>query len=188
LRAFTRLLVTLGLMLALAAPMLSGVAAVDTRLDEYQVKAAVLYNIAKFVDWPPDAFSSPTAPLVMCVLGVDPFGPALDETLKGHLVGKRAVIARRIAEVTTGCHLLFIAASERRRTATILDRMGRTSVLTVGEAEGFAEQGGMIGLVTEGDRVKFEINVEAVDRVKLKLSARLMALSSSTRRSGESGR
>lgn len=158
------------------------------RVNEYQVKAAILYNLAKFVDWPGDAFADPLAPLSVCVLGADPFGTVLDDTLRGRMVGRRVVVARRLAEVAGGCHVLFVANSERKRLAAILDRLRTESVLTVGEADGFAEQGGMIGLLTDGDRVRFEINVDAAEHARLKLSARLMALASSIRRSGGPGR
>lgn len=158
------------------------------RPDEYGVKAAILYNLAKFVDWPTDAFADPAASLVICVLGVDPFGGVLDETVRGHGVGRRAVVAKRIVDVTTGCHVLFIASSERRRLPAIMDRLHTRSVLTISEADGFTEQGGMIGLATEGERVRFDINVDAAERARLKVSARLMALASAVRRSRSPGR
>src|SRR5215218_229657 len=94
--------------LALVMVLLAGtrplVASAETqREDEYRVKAAMLFNIAKFIDWPPAAFSGPPAPLNVCVLGVDPFGGTLDEALKGR-VGGRAIATRRIADVEPGCH------------------------------------------------------------------------------------
>jgi hypothetical protein len=187
-RNWRRCLGAVALVLALQAQALTNAPAADEHVDEYQVKAAVLYNIAKFVDWPADAFADAATPLVICILGVDPFGTILDDTLKGHMVGKRPVLAKRITDVTSGCHLLFVANSERRRLPSIFDRVRRTSMLTVGEAEGFADQGGMIGLATDGNRVRFDINVEAVDGARLKLSARLMALASAVRRPGETGR
>ena len=158
------------------------------RVDEYHLKAAVLYNLAKFVDWPAEAFADPTAPLVFCVLGADPFGLSLDETLHDHMVGRRPVLVKRVAEVTADCHVLFVANSEVRRLPAITDQLGTRAVLTVGEAASFAERGGMIGLLTEGDRVRFAINAGAAEHARLKISARVLALASSVLRTGDPGR
>jgi hypothetical protein len=152
------------------------------RVDEYRLKAAVLYNLAKFVEWPDDAFADPAAPLVVCVLGIDPFGAALDDTLRGHSVGGHATVARRIADVTSGCHVLFVANSEAKRLPAILERMRTSSVMIVGEASGFIDRGGMIGLATDDDRVRFEVNLAAADRAHLRISSRVMALASAVRR------
>jgi YfiR/HmsC-like len=147
-----------------------------SRAEEYRVKAAILYNLAKFVDWPPDALPSPTAPLTLCVLGVDPFGSAIDDAVKGRQVGGRPLVIRRIADVEPGCHVLFVSTSERKRTSLVLDRLGTSPVLTVGDGEGFSALGGMIELVTDGDRIRFSINTAAADHAKLHLSARLLAI------------
>lgn len=152
------------------------------RVDEYRLKAAVLYNLAKFVAWPDDAFADSAAPLVVCVLGVDPFGAALDETLRGHSVGGHTTIAKRISDVTPGCHVLFVTNSEAKRLTAILERTRTWSVLIVGEATGFIDRGGMIGLATDDDRVRFDVNLAAADRARIKISARVMALASSVRR------
>ena len=127
----------------LAACVLAGLlptslrAQVPTRADEYRVKAAILFNLAKFVDWPKDTFASATAPLVLCVLGPDPFGSVLDETLNGRLIGKRPLVPMRVMEVTQGCHMLFITGGERKRLPVIADQLCTTSVLTIGEDDAF---------------------------------------------------
>jgi hypothetical protein len=169
------------LLLAVLGPAVSTPLALQ-RVDEYRLKAAVLYNLAKFVEWPDDAFADPAAPLVVCVLGVDPFGAALDDTLRGHSVGGHATVAKRIAEVTPGCHVLFVANSEAKRLPAILERTRTSSVLIVGEAAGFIDRGGMIGLATDDDRVRFDVNLAAADRARIKISSRIMALASSVRR------
>jgi hypothetical protein len=152
------------------------------RLDEYRVKAAVLYNLTKFVDWPTEAFPDPGAPIVVCVLGINPFGPTLNDTLRGHLVGKHPVTVKPVPEVSTGCHVLYVGSSEARQLPAILDRLRNRSVLTIGESAGFVEQGGMIGLITDADRVRFDINVGAAEQAKLKISARVLSLASSVLR------
>jgi hypothetical protein len=153
-------------------------------VDEYRLKAAVLYNFAKFVEWPADAFTKPDAPLVVCVLGLDPFGPALDDTLRGHAVGAHPALVRRIGEVTPGCHVLFVSSSEMRRLPVVLDRLENAGVLTMAEAKGFPEQGGMVRLLTEDDHIRFEINIAAAERAHLKISARVMALAAAVLRDG----
>jgi hypothetical protein len=145
-------------------------------IDEYRLKAAVLYNFAKFVEWPADAFTRPDAPLVVCVLGSDPFGSALDDTLRGHAVGTHPAQVRRVGDVTPGCHVLFVSSSEMRRLPVVLDRLQSASVLTMAETKGFPEQGGMVRLLTEDDHIRFEINIGAAERAHLKISARVMAL------------
>src|SRR5690348_5475689 len=107
------------------------------RIDEYRLKAAVLYNLAKFVEWPVESFQAPASPFVICVLGVDPFGSVLDQSVAGRIVGGRIVVARRVPDVDPACHILFIADSEVRRLPTIMDRLRGASVLTVGEVGGF---------------------------------------------------
>ena len=156
------------------SPSLRGQA--PARADEYRVKAAILFNLAKFVDWPKATFASPHAPFVLCVLGTDPFGSVLDDTLAGRLIGGRSLVAMRITEVTQGCHMLFIAGGERKRLPVIVDQLGSTGVLTVGEDATFTEDGGMISLAVDGERVRFGINSRMTERAGLKVSARLLAL------------
>lgn len=156
--------------------------------NEYTVKAAILFNLLKFVEWPAGIFADGSEPLTLCILGADPFGPVLDESARGRLVSGRAVLIRRIADTGPGCHALFIAASERKRLPIITDRLKTASVLTVSEDEGFTDHGGMIELNTNGERVHFTINTSATDRARLKISARLLALATSLRRRGENER
>jgi hypothetical protein len=146
------------------------------RADEYRVKAAFLYNFVKFVEWPAAAFNTASAPLTLCVLGADPFGSVLEETLNTRMVGGRPVVARRIADVEPGCHLLFISGSERKRMAVIADQVRTSSVLTVSEEQGFSGLGGMIELFTDGESVQFNIYPSVVEASGLHASARLIAL------------
>ena len=166
-------------LVAILLPVIPTVATAQSRVPsqagEYDVKAAILYNLLKFVEWPADAFAAANTPVAICVLGADPFGALLDDSVRGHQVGGRGIVVRRLTEVAPGCHVLFISLSETRRLSMILDRLRTMSVLTVGEQEQFVDGGGIIELRTE-DRVRFAINVEAADRARLRLSARLLML------------
>lgn len=145
---------------------------------EYQVKAVFLFNFLQFVEWPAEAFSDPTAPLRIGVLGDDPFGPALDEAIKGETVQGRRLVVRRSQrlEDLQDCQLLFISKSENRRAGEILSRLGDRPVLTVSEINGFARQGGVIAFYPEGKKVRFEINPATARHAGLKLSSQLLGL------------
>ena len=144
---------------------------------EYEIKAAFLYNFAKFIEWPEDAFMASTSPLVFGVLGDDPFGPALD-ALEGKTARGRTVVVRRFVGLQglDECHILFISSSERERLADVLQVLGSSSVLTVGEMEDFVERGGIINLTITRNKVRFEVNLEAGDRAGLQLSSQLLNL------------
>lgn len=145
---------------------------------EYQLKAAFLFNFAKFVDWPPESFTSPQAPFAICVLGKDPFGRALDDLMPGKTIGDRAVVILRLKDTLNArhCQVLFVSASESRNLASILEGLRGTNALTVGESDGFAESGGAIQFTVEENHVRFLINPEAGERAGLKFSSKLLAL------------
>ena len=145
---------------------------------EHQVKAAFLYNFAKFVEWPVEAFAGPSAPFQLCVLGEDPFGPDLRDLVKGKVVGGRAVQVFNPSNLmqSMSCHILFVSPSEKAHTRQIIEQLRERSVLIVGDNRGFAEQGGMVNFVMENDRVRFEINVKAAEGARLKISSKLLNL------------
>ena len=143
---------------------------------EYQLKAVFLFNFAQFVEWPASAFPNSQTPLVIGVLGEDPFGPYLDETVRGETVHDRPLVVRRyrsVEEITT-CHILFISRREDRRLKGILDSLRGRSVLTVSDADRFATRGGMIRFVTDRNRIRFRINLEAARAASLTLSSKLL--------------
>ncbi len=177
-----------GLIFALAVSALIGAAnapAVQAGPDaakasasrEYIIKAALLYNFAKFTVWPAGAFADARAPLRFCVLGEDPFHGAL-AALEGRTVKNRPIVASRLE--STGapekCHLLFVSASERGRLGAILESLRGMPVLVVGDTPHFASSGGIIRLETVDNRVRFEINVGAARHARLKLDSRLLRL------------
>jgi YfiR/HmsC-like len=173
--------------LSLAAPALARTNG-DGRADEYRVKAAVVYNIARFVEWPSSAFAGQGSPVVVCVIGADPFGDVLEDTLKGRTVTGRPVTIKRLPDAADGCHVVFITHSEQRRLDDLIDRLAATYSLTVSDIERFTEHGGIVGLATEGDRVRFDVNVSAAERARLTVSARVLALASAVRRTEGVGR
>jgi len=145
---------------------------------EFQVKAAFLFNFAKFVEWPADAFSSADAPLQICVLGRDPFGHEFEEmiadkTVNGHRI---EVIHPSGVPQAKSCQIIFVAASEKQQVREVLHGLRGASVLTVGDSAGFARMGGIINFVLDESRVRFEVNVKAAERAHLKVSARLLTV------------
>ncbi len=144
---------------------------------EYRIKAAFLYNFAKFTVWPAAAFADAKAPLRLCVLGKDPFHGAL-AALEGRTVKNRPIVASRLesTEASETCHLLFVSASEHGRLATILESLRGMPVLAIGDTPGFARSGGTIRLKIVGNKVRFEINVRAAQHAKLKIDSRLLRL------------
>ena len=147
-------------------------------LPEYQVKAAYLFNFLKFVEWPAEAFGDPLAPIVIGIVGDDPFGNALPQVVIGKTVQGRDLVIRkyRAGEDLRASHILFISASEKKRLPQLLASLHGSNVLTVADVDGFLEEGGMIRLYSEGDRVRFAINVDATMMAKLKVSSKLLSL------------
>jgi len=145
---------------------------------EYQVKAAFLFNFAKFVEWPADAFLSADAPLQICVLGQDPFGRDFEQVIEDKTVnGHRLEIIHPLGvPQAKACQILFIPTSEKSQMRQILQGLRGSSVLTVGDTDGFAKMGGVINFVLDDGRVRFEINLKAAEQSHLKLSARLLTV------------
>jgi len=145
---------------------------------EYQVKAAFLFHFAQFVDWPPGAFKGNDSPITYCTVGEDPFQGALDASLNGKKIGERAfrVLHFKQTQEIKECQVVFFGLAEKKSIAAELAGLGGAPVLTVGESEHFAQGGGIIGFFLEDNKVRFEINLEAAEHAKLKISARLLAL------------
>jgi hypothetical protein len=159
---------------------------------EYQVKSAFLYNFAKFTEWPSSAFADAQSPLVIGVVGDDPFGRQLDEMVAGKSINGRSIEIRRLRRGSDlrQCHLLFVSASERKGLAAILAGVKSFGVLTVSDLDGFLRNGGAIELLLVDDRVRFDINLEPAHQAGLKISSKLLALARSVtdfRAAGGSG-
>jgi len=143
---------------------------------EYQIKAVFLFNFAQFVEWPAPAFPQPQAPIVIGVLGDDPFGVALDNTVRNEKIGERPLVIRRyrhVEEVET-CHVLFIAQSEAGRLEDILGRLRSRSILTVCDADVLQVRGVMIRFLTENNKIRLRINVDVAKSAGLTISSKLL--------------
>jgi hypothetical protein len=163
----------MSILLLASAAKLSAQTAISA---EYQVKAVFLYNFARFVDWPAKLFPDSGAPIVIGVLGDDPFGSYLDETVRGEKVNGRALNVQRYRKVSEikSCQVLFISHSENDRLDQIVASLKGRGILTVGEADDFAARGGMIKLATEKNKVRMRINLEAVKAANLTISSKLL--------------
>lgn len=146
---------------------------------EYEVKAALLLRFATYVDWPGDTLPQPGKAFVIGILGDDPFGELIDETVARRASDDRPVEVRRLERVEQAeeCQIVFISRAERHRQADLLAALNGHAILTVGESERFLRDGGGINLVVGRDsRVKLEVNLAATDRAGLKLSSRMLSL------------
>ncbi len=145
---------------------------------EYEVKAAFLYNFALYVRWPEEAFERPDAPLVFAVLGDDPFGQVLDETVADKRAQERTIVIRRFAKLRDvgHCHVLFVPRTEVTDLPRLLELLGAKPVLLVGEEQNFAVRGGAVNFFLEQKRVRFEINPDAARPRELRISSKLLKL------------
>lgn len=166
-----------GLLLVTLVFLVSG--ASETRgaaARDYDLKAVFLYNFAQFVDWPPEAFRDAYSPIVIGILGADPFGKSLDEVVRKEVVHNRKLVVqryRRVEEIEA-CHILFISQSEAGELDHILSSLKARSILTVGETDGFAARGGMIRFLTDQNKIRLRINNDAAKAAKLTLSSKLL--------------
>ncbi len=150
----------------------------STDAHEYEVKAAFLYNFARYFKWPERPSPGAGNAFVIGIVGTDPFGGILDQAMQGKTLQGKSVIVRRYAnpsEATT-CDMLFIGASETNSLPKILALLNNAPILTVGDMPQFAQRGGMINLVIHDNRVQFEVNVEATERARLTPSSQLLRL------------
>jgi hypothetical protein len=145
---------------------------------EYELKAAMLYNLTRFVEWPPSAYLDPQTPILLCILGRDPFGSSLTSMVPKQSVNGRPVQIRhpQNEKEVRSCHVLYISSSERKTSAQIFSTLKGSTVLTVGEMTQFAARGGMIQFSLQDQQVRFAINLEAASRAGLKISSKLLAL------------
>jgi hypothetical protein len=148
---------------------------------EYLIKAGFIYNFAKFVEWPATAFAQPDSPIVIGILGTDPFGNLIDRIVENKKIGARGFVVKRLKwgadlKELRECKILFVGDSGKAHVDELVQIVKTLPILTVGETPGFAERGGVIRFVLEDNRVRFEINVEAARQADLTISSRLLTL------------
>ena len=145
---------------------------------EYQLKAVFLFNFTQFVEWPPNSFSSDQAPMVIGILGTDPFGSYLEETIAGEKINGHPLLVQRynnVEEIET-CQILFINVAETNKRELIITRLKERNILTVSDAPDFLQQGGMIRFFTKQDKIKLQVNLEATKTANLVISSKLLRL------------
>jgi hypothetical protein len=144
---------------------------------EYRVKAVCVLNAARFVTWPGSAFGNAGSPLVIGILGDNPFGSALQEVVAGETVHQRRIVIRRVAlEEAATVNILFISNSQRDRLGATLRALGNGSILTISEIDRFTQSGGMLALALDHGKIRFEVNAEAVERAQLKIDSQFLLL------------
>jgi hypothetical protein len=165
---------SLTLVACLAAPR--GAQAQRVTFAEPEVKAVFLFNFAQFVQWPDTAFPDPRSAFVIGILGNDPFGRILDDVIKGEVVqGRRFVVERfRRPEDIAICHILFVGEFAPEQYAHIFETMEGRPILTVGDSDAFEARGGVIRFVTDRNRIRLRVNVDAAKAVSLTISSNVL--------------
>jgi hypothetical protein len=148
---------------------------------EYLIKAGFIFNFAKFVEWPSNAFAQPDSAIVIGILGTDPFGTIIDKIVQDKKIGTRGFVVKRLKWGTDlkelkECKILFVGASEKAHMDELVQVVRGLPILTVGETPGFADRGGVVRFVLEDNRVRFEVNVVAARQADLTISSRLLTL------------
>jgi hypothetical protein len=172
----------LALALALALAMPASIPA--QAANEYEVKAAFLFNFTRFVDWPQ---SSGSGLFCIGIAGADPFGGALEEAVKGRSAGGHAIAVKHFkpGEESAACEIVFISGADAKKMRAALGRLQHAAVLTVGEGPGFCHSGGVIAFEIEDNKVRLEINPDAAQRARLQISSKLLSLATLVRDTGE---
>ncbi len=149
----------------------------EDRVERYSVKAAFIFNFAKFVSWPSWVFENDRSPLVKGIIGNDPFGDSY-EIVSGQTIQKRRVIVSHIENISEAskCHIIFISDSERKNLKDIIKSLRGSHVLTVSDLDGFCQENGMINLIDMNERVGFEINISPAKQAGLTISSQLLKL------------
>jgi hypothetical protein len=145
---------------------------------EYLIKAGFIYNFAKLVGWPASAFAQPDSPIVIGILGTDPFGTIIDRILADKKIDARRFVIKRLkwGMDLKDCDILFIGSSEAPHLEEVLRSLRGQPVLTIGETPGFARRGCIINLIVEDNKVRFEVNLDSAKQADLNISSRLLAL------------
>ncbi|MGB8339271.1 MAG: YfiR family protein [Burkholderiales bacterium] len=165
---------------ALTACLIFSQAVGYAQVQEYELKAAFLYNVALFTDWPADTFEDKDLPFNFCIAGTDPFSNSLDSLLT-KLLKQRKISVSRLGKAPNfnNCQILFIPATENNRAEAILKEIKNTSTLTVSEDNSTFKKGSMLNLSIIENRLRFQVNMDAVSTAKLSISSKLLRLADS---------
>lgn len=144
---------------------------------EYQVKAVFLFNFTQFVEWPKSEFPGPDAPLVVGILGPDPFSFYLDAVVRGEKALNHPIVVKRFEKLedVKDCHVLFVGMRDLK-TEAVAKALKERRILTVGDSRDFSERGGMIGFVTREGKIRLQVNLKAVQAADLEVSSKLLRL------------
>jgi hypothetical protein len=173
--------------LGLVAALFVGGASLDRAsaqsASEYEVKAAYLYKLGQYVEWPAAAFAQPSSPVQICIVGDDPFGALLDNTVSGERIGTRQIAVSRMPAATkgAGCHIAYFGGSGQQGTAEGLAQLQGTPVLTITDADRKGEGTGIVHFVVKANRVRFDIDDQAAAENGLQISAKLLSLAQSVK-------
>jgi hypothetical protein len=173
----------------LATLMLGVRAEAQTAMSESEVKAMFVYNFLKFVEWPVDASAGAKGPFVVLIIGEGATADATERFLESKTIGERPLVVRRIEwdESLTGARAAFVVERDAKRLRRILSAAATAGVLTIGEGESFATRGGVIGLLVEDRKVRFDVDTTAAQNARLRVSSKLLALTRNVRSSERSG-
>lgn len=152
--------------------------AIGVPAGEHQIKAAMIYNMAKFADWSADNLPVNQQQFVICVLGKGRLSNAV-ETLQAKPVRGRNIVVREITQASeaSNCQMLIIGESELRQIPAILEKTRNSRIMTISDTDGFAKAGGVVGFFVEDNKVRLEINLATVQRHKLRIDAQVLKLS-----------
>ncbi len=155
--------------------------------DEYRVKAAFLFHFAQLVDWPPQALRDGDRSLSLCIFEDEPHREELESTIEGKTVRGHVLHVKHIRKEQDiqGCHILFLGQDESKHSPTLLTGLRNIPILTIGETDNFSRAGGMIRFHVEDNRIRFDINLEAAETARLKISSRLLLLATHVTRGNE---
>ena len=181
--ACTRVLAWLSIAAVLALLPVTLAGADRISAGEYQLKAVFLFNFTKFVEWPPQAFANAHDPFTICVAGANPFGSLLDDATGGKTVGTRPIAVHVVSNPQDArkCQIVFFPAAERKQERGLLEELQGSSVLTVGEADDFTAQGGIVQFRLIDTHIHLEIIPEAARRANLRISSKLLSLADPAR-------
>lgn len=152
--------------------------ALPSRANEYEVKAAFIYNFARFAEWPPSAFAGPSDPIRLCLFGKDPFGEIVDRAVRGKTVAQHPFVVLRIDETekARNCHIVFVSRAGSARLGAVLAAVHARPVMTIVDMEGAVQRGAILSFALRDGRVRFAVNTDSAQRSGLSLSSQLVKL------------